>query len=50
MAPGQVELLLPVDVLDQLSDSFNGSSNILLFIILTAHVASLPPLGFYDTP
>ena len=50
MAPGQVELLLPVDVVDQLPDSINGSSNILLFVVLTAHVTSLPPLIFDDAP
>ena len=50
VAPGQVELLLPVDILNQLPDSINGHSFILLFVVLTAHVASLPPLAFDDAP
>ena len=50
MAPGQVELLLPVNIVDQLPDSINGSSDILLLDVLTAHVTILPPLGFYDAP
>ena len=50
MAPGQVELLLPVDIFDQLPDSPNGLINFLLLVILTAHVASLPPIAFNDAP
>ena len=50
MAPGQIALLLPVDLIDQLPDSINGSSYILLFAVLTVHVASLPPLAFDDAP
>ena len=50
MAPGQVELLLPVDIFNQLPDSLDSRVDILLFVVLTAHVASLPPLGFDDAP
>lgn len=53
MAPGQVDLLLLVDAVDQSLNAVEGGSHCLIignFRGAEVHVAGLPPLSFDDAP